>query len=127
MAVRSDGRAAVTHYRIEKRYRAHTLARVRLETGRTHQIRVHAQGAGFPLLGDPLYGPAQPPAWAGGLTRPALHASRLEFDHPVTHQRLRFQAALPADLRALIDAGALPRSTATNLPPPPLPAGRRRR
>ncbi len=55
-AVRSDGREAITHYRIEKRFRQHTLARVRLETGRTHQIRVHMEHIGYPIVGDPLYG-----------------------------------------------------------------------
>jgi 23S rRNA-/tRNA-specific pseudouridylate synthase len=111
-------RPARTRYVVLRRLDAATLLRFVLETGRTHQIRVHAQGAGFPLLGDPLYGPAHPPAWAAAMQRPALHASRLEFEHPVTRQRLRFQSPLPSDMRDLIQAGALRRPTAVTSPRP---------
>ncbi|MGD2112404.1 MAG: 23S rRNA pseudouridine(1911/1915/1917) synthase RluD, partial [Gammaproteobacteria bacterium] len=90
MAVTAGGKAAVTHYRVEERYRAHTLVRVRLETGRTHQIRVHMAHQHTPLLGDPVYGGRlRLPAGAGvalqetlaGFRRQALHATRLELQH----------------------------------------------
>ena len=111
MAVRADGREAVTHYRVERRFRAHTLARVRLETGRTHQIRVHLAHAGYPIVGDPLYGgrrrvPAgAPPAVQAALAafrRQALHAARLALEHPASGRLLEFEAPLPADFRALL-------------------------
>jgi len=119
MAVRSDGRAAVTHYRIEKRFRAHTLARVRLETGRTHQIRVHLAHVGYPIVGDPVYGgrrrlPAgatpQLIAALEGFKRQALHAARLEFVHPKSGKSLSYEAPLPADFTQLL--GALERDLA---------------
>jgi 23S rRNA pseudouridine1911/1915/1917 synthase len=113
MAVRRDGRAAVTHYRIEKRFRAHTLARVRLETGRTHQIRVHLAHVGYPIVGDPVYGgrrrlpagatPALTAALAG-FRRQALHAARLEFTHPKSAKVVTFTAPLPADFAELLAA-----------------------
>ncbi len=113
MAVRSDGRAAVTHYRIEKRFRAHTLARVRLETGRTHQIRVHLAHAGYPIVGDPVYGGRRKlPAGATpglkaaleGFHRQALHAARLTFAHPKSGKSRSFEAPLPADFAGLLGA-----------------------
>jgi 23S rRNA pseudouridine1911/1915/1917 synthase len=113
MAVRSDGRAAVTHYRIEKRFRAHTLARVRLETGRTHQIRVHLAHVGYPIVGDPVYGGRRRlPAGASialkaaleGFHRQALHAARLSFEHPKSGKPVVYDAPLPADLAGLLDA-----------------------
>ena len=113
MAVRSDGRPAVTHVRVVQRYRAHTLVEARLETGRTHQIRVHLAHIGHPILGDPVYGgrrripPACGPALLAalaGLKRQALHAARLSLRHPATGQRLEWESPLPADLRALLDA-----------------------
>lgn len=111
MAVRSDGRTAVTHYRIEQRFRAHTLARVRLETGRTHQIRVHLAHAGYPIVGDPAYGGRRKlPAGATAalrqalesFPRQALHAARLTFTHPKSGREVSYEAPLPADMKALL-------------------------
>lgn len=112
MAVRADGRESVTHYRIEERYRAHTLVRVSLETGRTHQIRVHLTHVGYPIVGDPVYGNrrralpagASPEASAAlqGFTRQALHATKLAFDHPSSGAALAFEAAPPPDMRELM-------------------------
>jgi 23S rRNA pseudouridine1911/1915/1917 synthase len=122
MAVRSDGRAAVTHYRVEQRYRAHTLARVRLETGRTHQIRVHLAHAGYPIVGDPVYGGRRRlPAGAlpglraalAGFHRQALHAARLSFTHPRTGKTVKFSAPLPADFAGLLEALARDREDAS--------------
>jgi len=113
MAVRADGREAVTHYRIVKRYRAHTLVRVQLETGRTHQIRVHLAHAGFPLVGDPVYGgrrrlPAgcapHLAAELAGFSRQALHAARLALRHPRSGAELSWEAPVPPDMQGLLDA-----------------------
>jgi 23S rRNA pseudouridine1911/1915/1917 synthase len=111
MAVREGGRESVTHYRVITRFRAHTHVRVQLETGRTHQIRVHLAHAGFPLVGDRVYGGrlAMPKgasealrAALRGFPRQALHAARLEFAHPVSGKPLEFHAEPPADLRSLL-------------------------
>jgi len=113
MAVRSDGRAAVTHYRIERRFRAHTLVRVTLETGRTHQIRVHLAYLGFPVVGDPVYGGRRriPKGSSPTLTaelqafpRQALHAARLRLEHPLTHRELEWDSPLPEDMQGLLGA-----------------------
>ena len=112
MAVRDTGRPAVTHYRLEERFRGHTLVRVRLETGRTHQIRVHMAHLRHPLAGDPVYGGR--PRFPAGATealrqalqrfrRQALHAAELGFEHPVTGETMSFQAPLPEDLAGLLD------------------------
>lgn len=111
MAVRPDGREAVTHYRIERRLREHTLVRATLETGRTHQIRVHLAHVGHPVVGDPVYGGrkrlprgASPTVIAalGAFRRQALHAARLVLAHPTTTRELAFEAPLPEDFAALL-------------------------
>jgi len=113
MAVRPDGRTAITHYRLVRRFRAHTLVRVTLETGRTHQIRVHLAHAGFPVVGDPLYG-GRRRLPAGCTTRlrealrdfprQALHAARLALTHPESGKAMEWEAPVPADMQALLDA-----------------------
>jgi 23S rRNA pseudouridine1911/1915/1917 synthase len=100
MAVRTDGRVAITHYRIEKRFRAHTLVRVTLETGRTHQIRVHFASLRHPLVGDPVYGKRHGIAFH----RQALHAWRLGLTHPGTRRPMRWESPLPADFAALLES-----------------------
>ena len=112
MAVRADGRASVTHYRVMRRFRAHTLVRVQLETGRTHQIRVHLAHAGFAVVGDPLYGgrrrtPAGCTAALGAalaaFPRQALHAARLQLAHPGNGREMQWEAPLPADMAGLLE------------------------
>lgn len=113
MAVTARGRAAVTHYRVLTRFPAHSFLALRLETGRTHQIRVHMAHVGHPLVGDPLYaGGGRYPAGASAGTRAALdafrrqalHASHLQFRHPVSGEPIACRAPLPADLLALLAA-----------------------
>ncbi|HTV77195.1 MAG TPA: 23S rRNA pseudouridine(1911/1915/1917) synthase RluD [Steroidobacteraceae bacterium] len=113
MAVRSDGRPAVTHLRIIERFRAHTEVLAQLETGRTHQIRVHLAHVGHPVVGDPVYGSRKryPPGASealrsalDGFGRQALHAAELGLEHPFTGEMLSWTAPLPADMRALLAA-----------------------
>jgi 23S rRNA pseudouridine1911/1915/1917 synthase len=119
MAVRDGGRAATTHYRVIERFRAHTHVRVTLETGRTHQIRVHLAHAGFPIVGDRVYGGrlALPKGATEELKsalrafpRQALHAARLRFAHPVTRKTVECAAPLPPDMQQLL--GVLTRDAA---------------
>ena len=100
------GKTAVTHWTVEEALRDAALVRFRLETGRTHQIRVHATDAGWPLLGDTLYGrpPPKLAAIAKTLGRQALHAALLELDHPVTGVHMKFESPLPDDMRAALAA-----------------------
>ena len=108
-----DGKRAVTHYRLRERFRAHSLLQCQLETGRTHQIRVHLTHVGHPLIGDPLYGgglklpkgaSAELTATLRGFRRQALHAEKLSFVHPATGAELSFSAERPEDQRLLIEA-----------------------
>jgi 23S rRNA pseudouridine1911/1915/1917 synthase len=108
-----DGKRAVTHYRLRERFRAHSLLQCQLETGRTHQIRVHLTHVGHPLVGDPVYGGGlKLPKGAGpelvtalrGFRRQALHAEKLSFIHPASGEPVSFTAPRPADLQTLIAA-----------------------
>jgi len=108
-----DGKRAVTHYRLRERFRAHSLLQCQLETGRTHQIRVHLAHINHPLVGDPLYGgglklpkgaSAELIAMLRGFRRQALHAEKLSFIHPITGEALSFGVDRPADQLALIEA-----------------------
>ena len=111
MSIREGGRDAVTHYRVIRRFRAHTHVRVQLETGRTHQIRVHLTHVGYPIVGDRVYGGrlALPKGVSEELRqslrefpRQALHAARLELAHPVTCKPLEAVAPLPSDMTELL-------------------------
>lgn len=111
IAVIAGGRHAVSHYRVEERFRAHTLVRVRLETGRTHQIRVHMGHIHHPLVGDPVYGGRlRIPKGAGdalatalrGFRRQALHATRLTLCHPVSGEILSWEVSPPEDFCAVL-------------------------
>ncbi len=112
MAVVDNGRAAVTHVRVAERFRVHALLACRLETGRTHQIRVHLRSCNLPLVGDRLYGARQripkgaSPALVSALQsidRQALHAAELELTHPGHGDRVRFDSPLPTDLAELLE------------------------
>ena len=108
MAVHREGRGkhAVTHYRVMERLRGAAMVECRLETGRTHQVRVHMAHLGHPLIGDPVYGRDRKGFKSIletlGFKRQALHAKSLGFIHPVTDERLMFQSALPADMQELL-------------------------
>lgn len=113
MTVREDGRPAVTHYRVIERFRSHSHVACKLETGRTHQIRVHLAHVGHPLVGDPLYGKRLViPRGADaaltdalrGFKRQALHARRLALAHPLTGVPLEWTAPMPADMARLLAA-----------------------
>ncbi len=113
MCVRDDGRPAVTHYRVITRFREHTHVQLKLESGRTHQIRVHMQHIRHPLVGDPVYGGRQRiPSQAApelvellrGFRRQALHAFRLGLVHPASGRHLRWKSPLPDDMVQLLEA-----------------------
>jgi 23S rRNA pseudouridine1911/1915/1917 synthase len=111
MCVRDDGKPAITHYRVIKRYREHTYVQLKLESGRTHQIRVHMQHIRHPIVGDPVYGGRQriPPraeqeliSQLRSFKRQALHAFRLSLVHPQTGKQLTWRAPLPEDMVQLL-------------------------
>ncbi|PJY98737.1 RluA family pseudouridine synthase [Bacillus vallismortis] len=100
MTVARDGKNAVTHFHVLERFQDFTLVECQLETGRTHQIRVHMKYIGFPLAGDPKYGPRKTIDFNGQ----ALHAGILGFDHPRTGEYVEFEAPLPDDMAELIES-----------------------
>jgi len=111
-AVSSHGKEAVTHYRVIDRYQNHTHIKAILETGRTHQIRVHLSHIGYPLMGDPMYGgKVRFPKKADvilkeaivNFKRQALHARKLTLTHPISGELMSWQAPLPEDMLALLD------------------------
>jgi 23S rRNA pseudouridine1911/1915/1917 synthase len=110
MAIVADGRGkrAVTHYRLVRRLRDSALTECRLETGRTHQVRVHMASLGHPLLGDPVYGRTRPEhrdlLKNLNFRRQALHAAELGFVHPVSKENLSFKSPLPSDIQELFGA-----------------------
>lgn len=112
MAVTESGKPAVTEYRVMERFRAHTLVKLKLETGRTHQIRVHMAYIRYPLVGDPVYGGRlKIPAGASddlrevlhGFRRQALHARRLGLTHPATGEWMEWESPVPDDIERLIE------------------------
>ena len=116
MAVSSRGKPAVSHYRVMKKYRAHTLVQVNLESGRTHQIRVHMAHLHYPVVGDPVYGGRlKIPAGSSeklkdvlrGFRRQALHALKLSLVHPETGKRVQWTTSVPEDMSKLMEALAM--------------------
>lgn len=99
MSVVQNGKPSVTHFHVLERFERHSYLELKLETGRTHQIRVHMAYIGYPLLGDPLYGHRHPEA---GLEGQALHAYTLGFRHPTTQNWLSFEADVPADMQEVL-------------------------
>jgi 23S rRNA pseudouridine1911/1915/1917 synthase len=108
MAITERGKAAVTEWRVLERFNYGTLLACRLQTGRTHQIRVHCNSIGCPIVGDKTYGdfsnlPRELRDAAELFGRQALHASTLAFTHPVTGERLSFESPLPSDFSSLLE------------------------
>ncbi|MBO6566819.1 MAG: 23S rRNA pseudouridine(1911/1915/1917) synthase RluD [Pseudomonadales bacterium] len=112
MAIRPEGKEARTHYRALQHFEEHTLVECRLDTGRTHQIRVHMQSLGFPLVGDPTYGghyrrPKSGDVWLEQalkeFDRQALHAKKLSLNHPASGKKMSWQAEPPEDFMKLLD------------------------
>lgn len=97
--VKEGGRDAITDYEVLERFGKYTLVRCKLRTGRTHQIRVHMEYLGYPLVGDPKYSPMKMPF---GIKGQALHSHTLEFTHPRTGERMKFEAPLPEDMHKII-------------------------
>ena len=100
--VREHGKPAVTHFRVLERFGDYTYVECKLETGRTHQIRVHMTSIGHPLVGDPKYGKRKHP-FAALITGQALHSRSLDLIHPATGEPMHFEAPLPRDMAAILE------------------------
>ena len=98
MAVRKDGKEAVTHFKVLKRYPNYTLLEVKIDTGRTHQIRVHMSSINHPIIGDSLYGME-----SKYIDRQALHAYKIKFIHPITKKEIEVTAPIPDDIKDVLD------------------------
>lgn len=96
--INPNGQTAITHYTLIQNYENYCLVEFKLETGRTHQIRIHSKHIGHPILGDTLYGTE-----TNLISRQALHAYKICFLHPITHQKMTFQIDLPEDMQKILD------------------------
>ena len=100
MAVKKNGKEAITHFKVIKRYNGYTLLEVNIDTGRTHQIRVHLSEIGYPVVGDETYSNGKNPF---GIKGQLLHARRLEFEHPITGENLKLEAEIPNEFQEVIN------------------------
>jgi 23S rRNA pseudouridine1911/1915/1917 synthase len=101
MAVKTkEGKKAITHFKVKERFKNYTYIEARLETGRTHQIRVHMSYIGYPIVGDPKYGPKKPHF---NLNGQLLHAAELGFIHPLTNKYVHFSASLPEKFKEILE------------------------
>ena len=100
MAVSRDGKNAVTHFKVLERFDGYSLLEIKIETGRTHQIRVHMSHIGYPVVGDMVYSNGKNPF---GVEGQMLHAQKLDFTHPRTGEKMHFEAPLPAYFTEILE------------------------
>lgn len=100
MCVSKEGRQAITHFKVLERYEKYTLIEINLETGRTHQIRVHMAYIGFPIIGDMVYSNGKNPF---GVIGQMLHAQKIQFKHPITNKEIELEARLPQYFQDVLD------------------------
>lgn len=100
MSVTKNGKEAITHFKVIKKYKEYTLLELKIDTGRTHQIRVHMAEIGYPVVGDTTYSNGKNPFNVVGQM---LHSKTLEFEHPVTKKRVKFEAPLPKYFEEVVE------------------------